>query len=63
MANKGEFSRFVTEFGSKDESAERGGEALDDVDVIDDAKVKARQNATSDGGIMQVGYRNSPEGH
>jgi hypothetical protein len=55
MANNGEFSRFVTEFGSKDESTEQDGEAVDELNVIDDAKTNARRNATSSGGMMQVG--------
>jgi hypothetical protein len=56
MGNNGEFSKFVTEFGSKDEVTKQGDETADDVDVIDDSKAKARQNATSSGGMMQVGY-------
>jgi hypothetical protein len=55
MANEGEFSKFVTEFGSKDESTTQDGEAVDEVNIVDEAKVKARQNAISNGGLMQVG--------
>ena len=54
MANDGEFSKFVTEFGTKDESSKQDGEGTGEIDVIDDAKTKARQNATSGGGMMQV---------
>jgi len=53
MANDGEFSKFVTEFGSNDEATKQDGEG-GETDVIDEVKTKARQNATSNGGIMQV---------
>jgi ABC-type multidrug transport system ATPase subunit len=54
MTNDGEFSKFVTEFGSNDEATKQDGEGAE-TDVIDEVKTKARQNATSNGGIMQVG--------
>jgi hypothetical protein len=54
MASNGEFSRFVTEFGSKDKSTERDGEVAGQIDLIDDAKTRARQNAVSGSGMMQV---------
>jgi hypothetical protein len=54
MVNDGEFSKFVTEFGVKNDSKMEDGEAANGVVVIDDVKTKARQNAVSSGGIMQV---------
>lgn len=54
MASDGEFSKFVIEFGVKNDSTMEDGEAADGVDVIDDIKTKARRNAVSSGGIMQV---------
>jgi len=54
MANDGEFSKFVTEFGSNDEVTKQDGEGVE-TNVIDEVKTNARQNATSNGGIMQVG--------
>jgi hypothetical protein len=54
MARDGEFSKFVTEFGTKDKSTKKDGEIPDGVDVIENAKARLEQNATSTG-MMQVG--------
>ncbi|KIM84372.1 hypothetical protein PILCRDRAFT_96946 [Piloderma croceum F 1598] len=58
MANDGAFSKFVTEFSSNDEATEQDGEGAE-TNVIDEVKTKARQNATSNGGIMQTEERNT----
>lgn len=54
MAKNGEFSKFITEFGSAEEKEEKAGEPVEDVGVVDDGKKIARQNATASAGIMQV---------
>lgn len=59
MSNRGEFSRFVTEFGSKEDSTEKD-ESANNGEIIADAKTDARRNATANGvGIMQTEERNT----
>ncbi|KAF7976598.1 hypothetical protein HWV62_6090 [Athelia sp. TMB] len=58
MAKHGEFSKFITEFGSAEEKEEKEGEPHDEIDVIDDKKV-VRQNATRSAGLMQTEERNT----
>ena len=59
MAKNGEFSKFITEFGSAEEKEEKGEEPHDEIDVIDDKKV-VRQNATPSAGLMQVYFISPP---
>lgn len=56
MANNGEFSKFITEFGSNEELGEKSPETADEIDVMDEEKKKARQNATAGSGRKSIFY-------
>lgn len=55
MSSNGAFSKFITEFGSEEESTEKDGEAAEEVVIADNVNTKARQDATPSSGMMQVG--------
>jgi ABC-type multidrug transport system ATPase subunit len=57
MSNDGAFSKFIKEFGSKEEAEEEEKEAIDD--AAEEKKPEAHKHLTHGPGIMQVEERNT----
>lgn len=59
IAKDGAFSRFIKEFGSKEEKEEKEEEAIEDASTVVDDKSAARKKATGGNPLMQAEERNT----